>query len=349
MKPSTILLAGFFLGVLIAGTAIFVWLDSKYKHQVRRDHMQITQQAGIIENYSKNGYAPLVANVLDLIDDELKDNPKRTLSDQSIDRIVSLCFSLKPYARAKGDSVPKKNLSPERGYLLRVLSGMKLDAVSMRKIKSTASFSSADLREADLSGIDLSGIDLRDADLYGIHLTGSNLNGADLSFANLWGANLSESNLRGAKLKRANLSWADLNGADMREADFNEADLISAQLRKADMRGAKLRWADLSGAFLNESNLDSADMFRTVLKRAVLVKANLHGVNLNNAIVSEANLTEVNLTEANLLDMVLSDQYWTELLDGWKVTGAQEIQGKYKVIKGVSYENSKYKLVLIEN
>ena len=347
MKPSRIFLTGLILGIFNAGTVVFVWMNGRFKHQVLTGRMQIARQAEMIENLTKNGYEPLVANVLDLIDDELKDNPKRILSDESIDRIVALCFSLKPYARAKGDSVSSKKLSPERGYVLLVLARLKLDTGSMRQIKSTASFSGADLREADLSGTDLSGIDLKGADLYGANLNGSNLNEADLHFANLWGAQLRDATLRGTKLKRANLNWADLNGADMRNAQLNEADLISAQLRKVDMRGANLRWTDFRCAFLNDANLDSADMFRAVLQRAQLIGANLKGVNLSNALIGEANLTGVNLTEANLLDLVLSDQHWIELLDSWKVTGLQEIQRKYKVVEGDSYESSKYKLILI--
>ena len=340
------ILISILIGALLAGASVYFWMNGKIKSQEALQSQLLSQKEDQIEATRNSSLVRLMANVLDLMDDELKANPRRILSDETIERVAALCYSFRPYTHPEGDSLGAKKLSPEKGQLLLAISSMRMDSASLHKIFYEASFRDADLRDADLSNRDLNGIDLNGAYLRGTKLNGANLTGADLSFADLWGANLREAILQTAKLKRANLSWADLSGADLRKADFNEADLISAQLRKADMQYTNLRWTDLSGAFLIETDLDSADMFRAVLKRAQLTKANMHGVNLNNAILSEANLTEVNLSAANMVDMVLSDQYWTELLDGWKVTGAQEIQHKYKVTEGVSYENSKYKLVL---
>ncbi len=335
------------IGALLAGASVYLWMNGKMKSQEAWHRLQISQKEDQIEASRNSSLVRLMANVLDLIDDELKANPRRILSDETIARVAALCYSFMPYTHPEGDSLGSKKLSPEKGQLLLAISAMRMDSASLHKIFYEASFRDADLRDADLNSRDLKGIDLSGAYLRGANLHRANLAGADLSFADLWGANLSEAKLQNAKLKRANLSWADLNGADLRKAELNEADLISAQLGKADMRGANLRWADLRCAFLTEANLDSADMFRSVLQRAQLTKANMHGANLNNALVGEANMTEVNLIDANLLDLVLSDKYWIELLDRWKVIGAQEIQGKYKVIEGDSYESSKYRLILL--
>ncbi len=349
MKRNRNLTSVVILLVLIVITVAGFWLNDWFKHQQDFHKVQLKQQAELIESNKKSGYVHLLSNMLDLLDDEVKDNPTLTLSDETISRISSLCYFLKPYASSQSDSLPGKLLSPERGQLLLVLSKMNLDTITLSKIRKQATFAGADLREADLSGTNLSDIDLHEADLYGADLHGAVLIGADMSFANLWGANLGGATLREANLKRAVISWSDLNGADMRKADLHEADLRSAQLRMADLRGANLRWTDLTGAFLNEAKLDSADMFRAVLKKAQLFKTNMQNANLNNAILSEANVTEANLIGTNLLDVVLSDKHWIEHLPEWKVTGAMDIQNHYSVVEGVSYEQSKYKLIRLGN
>ena len=81
MKLSRIFLTGLIIGISIAGIVVFIWLNGRFKDQARKDQLQIARQAEMIENLTKNGYEPLVANVLDLIDDELKDNPDSILVD----------------------------------------------------------------------------------------------------------------------------------------------------------------------------------------------------------------------------------------------------------------------------
>lgn len=348
MKENRKLLTGIFLGALLAGIAVFLYMSKVNKNRLDFQQKQLDQQAELMDSIRSSGLPGLLKNVLDKIDAELKDNPNRTLSDETIVRIAALCYASKPYLRPEGDSLTAGKVSPERGQLLLFLTAMKLDSNTMLKIKQLSSFEGADLREADLKGTDLSKMNLKGANLKGADLQGANLSKADLSFANLWGANLSQVNLYGANLKRAELSWADLNEAELISVNLHEADLVSAQMRKAMLRGSFLQWADFSGAFLNEADLANSDMFRATLKRTQLEKADLSGSILTYAILSEANLSESNLTGADLTNLIIAEKEWLSLLDGWKVTGAKDIQAGYKMIEAFSYEGSKYQLIKTE-
>lgn len=353
MKEKRNLLFGIVLGALMAGALSFLFLNKWVKTQTQYQQMQIAQQAELIDSIRQSGLAILLGNVLDKMDEELKINPKRTLSDETIARITALSYSCKPYTHPEGDSLSAKKLSPERGHLLLVLSGMNIDSGSFHKIMRQALFSGADLRDADLTGTDLRGVDLRGADLQGANLQGINFSEADLRSANLWGANLNKANLMEADLTSADIRWADLNEADLKRANLNKADLSSAQLRRADLRGAFLQRADLSGAFLNEANLAGADLLSINLKRAHLSASNLSQVNLTTALLAEADLTEAKVTEANMTradlnGAVVAAENWLTLLNEWNVTGAKEILSRYKLVADSVNNPPQYRLEKIE-
>lgn len=309
------------------------------------DHQkEIALQAEAIEYLRQSGLGDLMGNVLKKAEDEIKLDPKRSLTDGTIAQIAALSYSFKPYKLTEGDSSFKKLLSPERGQLLLMLAGMNMDSVSFNRVLAQTSFSGADLSEADLQGRYLAGADLAGADLHGANLQGAQLQHANLDKANLWGANMQQARLSGASMTRVDLRWADLNGADLNGADLHEADLSSAQLRNADLRGAILQWTDFIGAFLNEADLTGADMFRASLKRANLAGTNMRDVKMKMAVLSESNLTGANLSGADLSDVVVAEKEWLIRLDDYLVTGAKAIQDSFNVVDAISYEGSKYQL-----
>ena len=344
MKPFKTLLIGFIIGGLFAGAVVFAWMKGLLEESSKQQQLELKEQTGMIEASRNSGLVRMLANVLDLIDNELQDNPKRMLSDVTIARVAALAYAFKPYTHPEDDSLSARMLSPEKGELLLALSALKLDSGSLHKIFYSTSFAFADLRDADLGGADLQGIDLSGAYLRGANLKGANLTAANLSFADVWSANMSNASLMDANLKRAEVSWADLNGADLRGADVTEANLISSQLRKADLRGSILRLTDFTGAFLNEARLDSTDMFRTTLRRANLEGASLTKADMNLANAVEANLTKVNLAGTNLSDVVVAEGNWLKLLNDWQVSGAEVIGDSYKVVDELSTGRHLYQL-----
>jgi uncharacterized protein YjbI with pentapeptide repeats len=335
MKGNQRIFIGLLIGALVAGGFSYLLLNKKYKAQTRFQQLQLSRQAEVIETTRHSSLMDLINNLLDQIDTELGEHPKRTLGDETIERISAVCYASKPYFHSEGDTLSVKKLSPERGALLLMLSRMNLDTNTFRQIKLKTSFSGADLRGADLSLTALDGIDLNAADLRDANLQGANLTKANLSFANLWGAKLEKAKLNEADLQRANLAWADLNETDLSKANLKEADLTSTQLRRTNLKGTILKWADLNGAFLNNANLDSADLFRANLTRTQFVETTLTNANLTLTNLTEANLSGAQLSGVILTDAVIVEENWFEKLEEWKATGTKEVKDQYKIGKEI--------------
>ncbi len=336
------------IGILHTGVISFFFLNKLSRAQKNFQQMQMVQQALLLDSIRQGGMTLLLCNVLDKVDLELADNPKRILSDETIARIAALSYSLVSHMPGKNDSILENKLNPERGQLLLMLSTMKIDSESLSKIMVQTSFAGAELSNADLKGADLTGVDLKGADLHGANLQGAHLYEADLRSANLWGVNLNNAILNGADLTRANLAWSELNGADLKRAELYGTNLNSAQIRKGDLEGANLQWADLNGTFLNESNLSNANLFRANFTRANMEKTNLSDAKLTLSTLSEVNLKSANLTGAELTSMVVSDKDWLALLDEWMVTGANHIRSQYKLVEDASKNPLQYHLEKIK-
>ncbi len=169
---------GLILGALMGGILGFgiTRQNELLKAQIQYQARSIEQQSELIESVKKGSLVFLMSHILDKVDEELTNHPRRTLSKETIARIAALNTAFQPYAYVKGDSLSVKKLSPERGQLLLVLSIMNMDSSSFDTIKAKTSFAGADLRGANLNGANLSGVDLRDANLKEADLRGANLN-----------------------------------------------------------------------------------------------------------------------------------------------------------------------------
>ena len=347
--------------LIIGGLASIFFINNR--NELAQTKLQSTdlgsnKDADMIESMRNSSLVYLMSNILDKIDDELKNNPKRTLSEETIARIAALSYSFKPYSFSKSDSLKEKKYSPERGQLLLALSKMNLDSITFDKIKYKASFANAELALADLRGANLRGVDLNGANLKEADLRRANLKKASLKWANFWGANLQNADLQNANFKRANLSWSDLKKANFRGANLSGAIFESAVLSKAKMAKADLTWAHMNGAFLNEVDMSGLKMQGADLTRANLVKtnfnnadltwvdfkeANLSRANLKNATLSGSNLSQADLyesdmTKANLYKATVEEENWLEKLEEWKIIGAEDLQNSFYIIPDQSGE-----------
>ncbi len=325
-------------------SSIMIYQNNKL---IKYQNILTEQKSALIESERNSSLVHLMANILDKIDNELIDNSKRVLSNETIERIVALSYSFKPYRYLIGDSLSEK-YSPERGQLLLALSKMNLDSSSFDKIKLKASFSEADLRGTDLKNANLRWANLNKANLKDADLREANLYKTDLRGANLWGANLRNADMRNTVMKRANLSWADMSESDLRMASLDGADLTSTNVRKADLTGVDLKFAKLNGAFFNESDLTGVDLKGTDLTRANLSKVNLSETNLIYVNLSEADLNEADLSNVKLNKAVVKEENWLQKLNKWQVKGAKEIQESYKVVKEKT-DDSNYHLEKIKD
>ena len=329
-------------GGLVSSILIFKQ-NELVKTQIQHQNKKIAQQTEVIASTQISNRIFLMGNLLDKVDQELKNHPKRILSDATLARIAALSYSFQPYRYVEGDSLSAQSFSPERGQLLLALSNMNIDSSSLNKILLKAPFSGADLREADLRGVNLRRADLRGANLKDADLSGANLKNADLRGANFWGADLREADLSGVDLRRADLGWADLNEVKMKGADLSGAIFTDAKLKKADLSGAFMKWANLRGAVLHEANLAGVVLYETDLS-----KANLSKANLNYTYLIQANLEDSNLSGARLNKATVNEDNWLEKLNEWRITGAKEIQERYKVVENDSLP-SRYRLKKIDD
>ena len=334
--------------IMVGGllSSILIQQQSKFiKSQLQKQNNKIQQQSELMESVRKSNMVILMNDILDKVDDELKNRTDGKLSDKTIASIVAAFnYSFTPYSYWERDSLSEKKLSPEKGQLLLALCTKNIDSSSFNKIKLKAHFSGADLREGDLRGVDLSGADLKDADLSGANLSGASLKGADLRKTNLWGAHANKANLVGADLRRSVLRWAEMNEIKLDSANLNGADLTNAQLRKADLRGATFHVAKLNGALLNEANLEGGYIVDASLVKANLTRVNLSKVDANRTNFNEAIMTEIELTNTDV------DKDWFEKLNDWQIIGAKEIREKYKVVRYEALHNEvRYRLEKFED
>lgn len=313
------------------------------KNQIKRIDKQTAEQLELMASTRKSNALVLMNNLFEKIDTELKNNPKRILSNEIIERIATLNYSFEPYRYLEGNQLSEKKWSPERGQLLLMLTKMNIDSSSFNQIKLKTSFLGADLRNADLAGADLSSTDLREANFDDANLAGVNLNNAILEKASLQKTNLEKASLQKTNLRNSDLRWSNFHLAKMKEARLNGADLSDTKLREVNLTSADLRWANLSNAFLNGADLTEANLIETDLTRANLEKTNFTKANLITTIFNEATLNKANLTEVKLLNAKVDIENWFEKLDHWQVIGKEEIQKDYKIEPDTS-PYYKYKL-----
>ncbi len=321
--------------VVLGGLTSVFFIQQQQKSFLSQKAFQdkeMEQQLKLQEAVRNSNLVFLMANVFNKIDDELKNNSNRKISEETISRIATLSYFLKPHWYEEGDSLSEKRRSPERGQLLLTLCQMEIDSNSFDQIKKRTSFAGADLRKADLRQAKLNGINLKGAHLKGANLSKANLRDANLKEANLWGANLNKADLNGANLYQSNCAWAEMNETNLSNCKMDGADFTSAKMRKTDMSQAKLKWAYMNGTFLNEASFVEANLIGAYLKRSNLNGANFSNANLTFVNLSEANLTQTNLTSANLEKTKFKEANWLEKLNTWQVIGAKEIQDNYKVV-----------------
>lgn len=221
-----------------------------------RQNERLDQQINLEEGNRRSSLIFFMSNIMDRIDVEMKGNPRRTLSDPLIGRIVSLSQALRPYRYLENDELTPRQLSPERGQLLFSLVNSNLDKETYDKIYARANFNYADLQEANFTDAYLAGAKLANSYFYKANFNRANLENADLSSAYLEEATFKTTRMNGVNLTRANL----------RRSRMENISLVGGNLERADMREIYL-----DGDFRN-SNLEGI-----IVQEATLTNVNLEG------------------------------------------------------------------------
>lgn len=241
---------------------------------IQTQSIRINQQTYLEEASRRSSLVFLMGGIMDRMYEELNSNSNLndTLSDVLIARMAGLSQALQPYRYLDGDTLIRKELSPERGQLLISLARANLGKPVHDQVYRQVVFDKADLKNADLKNADLESIRLPYVNLNGAHL-----NKADLKWAELKGTDFTNAKLHGARLEDVDLRKANLNITDLRSTSFTNANLKMATLRQADLRGANLK----------SSNLQGADLRRAVIINCNLKDAdNLTDIKLDSAVVN---------------------------------------------------------------
>ncbi len=236
-----------------------------------KQNQRLDQQINLEEGNRRSSHIFFMSNIMDKIDDEMRGNPERSLSDPLIGRIVSLSQALRPYRYLENDELTERQLSPERGQLLFSLINSNLDQKTYDKIYARANFNYADLQEANFTDAYLKGAKLAHSYFYKANFNRANLEGADLSHAymeeatfratRMNGANLTKANLRRSRMEDISLVNSNLEQADLREI-YLDGDFRNSNLEGVKVQEATITNVNLEGCYFHSLNwLDSLEFY----------------------------------------------------------------------------------------
>ncbi|NET36374.1 MAG: pentapeptide repeat-containing protein [Cyanothece sp. SIO1E1] len=254
--------------ILLTQTWILDNQNEKLEHQnelISSQNLLLDQQINLEEGNRRSSYVFLMSNIMDKIDEELKNkrNGKRYLSEELIGRIVSLSHAFRPYRYLENNRLIPSPLSPERGQLLYALVNSHLDLPTYDRIFAKANFSYSDLPRANFAGAYLKGI--------------------NLSFANITHANFKDAILDGANFQQSQLEYAVFDNTLMNKANFRQAKLAHSQWYDVLAQGISLAMADVRSGFFN------GDFSNAELEGILLHDATLNYMVLRNAFFFNSN------------------------------------------------------------
>lgn len=319
------MMVGFMVAIGGLATTILLFNQNKL---LERQNEKIDMQMSLEESNRRSAMMSQMANVLDKIDEELRDtfntnHGTRRLSSQLIGRVASLSHSLKPYQYLDGDSLSQQ-LSPERGQFLTAILSSKLDTGTLIEIYRKTTFKQADLQSIVLKDCFLVGVDLRGASLANSTLDEVNLSRAQLANSSfksavLLNVNLSSSNLNEVDFRFVNnteafkairpnpayldfIGWKEILDTIIIEKERSNRELIVLDYSHADngdFRHANLNFASLFQASSNNSDFRDASFNLANIREASFVGSNLHNASLMAADLSWAHLSHAKLSKAN--------------------------------------------------
>jgi uncharacterized protein YjbI with pentapeptide repeats len=254
--------------VLLVQTTILDTQNEKLDYQnelIYNQNVRLDQQVQLDEGNRRSSFVFLMSNVMDKIDEELKNAPNgsRRLSEELIGRIAALSQALLPYRYLENDQLTPEPMSPERGQLLFALVNSLLDEQTYDKIFEKSNFSYAELKQANFS----------DAYLRNVNLEHAHFPDAVFSNANMEYAKLEQADLSDTHFENVYLGGAQLQGASLRSAEIVNVDFSNANLTRVDFSLARIN-GDFTACRLDDVRLDS-----TEIEFALLEGAHFHSRN----------------------------------------------------------------------
>jgi len=186
---------------------------------LQNQNAKIEQQIVLTEAERRSSLIFLMSNILDKLDEELKNSAGREISDELSARIIALSNAFEPYHFFDNGKITSKPLSPERGQLLVALLSSNINEdIFIEKISTKANFSYSNLKNVKLHSKNLDGFNLEYSDF-----ENADFQGSSLQMTNLRNCNISNAIFRNCDFSGANLLNSTLDSTDLRESNFEGA------------------------------------------------------------------------------------------------------------------------------
>ena len=211
---------------------------------------RLDQQTYLQEAERRGSVIVLLDNVIKDVNDELDRNSSNKISNATTGRLIALSKMLKPYRYLQNDSLTKRIVSPERGYLL-----LSLVESDLSPRLSLSSVNGSLLERLDFSYAELPKASIITEDLLNIDLSHADLNNSILSGTDFKNANFSEATLENAKLNLANFEYANFSMANLRRTNFSKATVSKANFRQADLRDSRFNVRRLKDAVFTNARV----------------------------------------------------------------------------------------------
>jgi len=292
------------IGLFLASIPIFLLWQQNRKMDIQTQMMDIQNdkmevqnkkiniQNSLIEAERRSSLVFLMSNVLDKVDDEIKEqqrelksndfevveNIEYSLSKPLVSRIIALSKTFEPYHMLDGDSLSSHLTSPERGQLFNALMGVALDSITQNDIVYKGDFSFADIGNISIEGANLVNANLHKAKFMQANLQNANLSYAFLEEAKLYYSTLTGVDFRNAYVYKANLNDSKLEGANLEGALFAKASFWSSNLEGANLSGVDFSYANFREANLKKTSFNGSVIYSVNFEKAILEEASFEGM-----------------------------------------------------------------------
>ena len=197
---------------------------------VEKQMVRLDQQTYLQEAERRSGLVFLFSNIMDLLDQELKEDYNkdgiRNISPQLSARIISLSQRLEPYYYLDNDSLTSKQFSPERGQLFTNLVKSNLDQESLNEILSEGNFQYSVFSGVSFNNIFLEGIDLSNSKFNEITFDKVKLSKSKFNHCQFISVKIEESEFEWSEFMHSDLVISENNsGISFRGSKFNNSSI----------------------------------------------------------------------------------------------------------------------------
>lgn len=242
-----------FLPILLLIIQSFIF--SKQTKLIENQNSKIEADLNLSEASRRNSFISSVSIIYDILDDSNNYKQDSILKTAAVRKISSIIDSYKPYKYYENGKLTTKELSPEKGQILRILLKQNLPDQSLFEI-----FKSSRLIKTEM----------RDARIENGHLAKAILIESDLSLSTLSGVNMER-----VLLESSNLYGANISGCNLMHSNFNNCVLDSATFTQNIMIGtlfigAKAHRTDFSNSVLVYAKFDGADLTNAIFDKSIV-------------------------------------------------------------------------------